>query len=179
MEETICDKWFVLEGGHSYSYTFEELLYSLVTRYLKSYLPISCGEKDKCGNMIGYHLDHDNHKVLINRFIATCHERRRKKKEDEIISWICCDVTTYGFNELAIYPDVLEDHKDVLEEVYHVHDVLGVQDKWIQYDSHEVVKFVCSIGIQTDDCLNSYDSFEGMVPYRKPLILDVQMYQTP
>ena len=74
--------------------------------------------------IIGYPLDHENHKVLLKCLVTTYHERRRKKKEDEIIKGILLDECKYGVNVLALYPDV--------------HDV---QDKGIQCDSHEVVKF--------------------------------------
>ena len=41
------------------------------------------------------------------------------------------------------------------------------------------LKKFCSIGTQTDDFSSSDDVFEGLVPYRKPIIQDVQIYQTP
>ncbi|KAL7609040.1 hypothetical protein Lser_V15G13562 [Lactuca serriola] len=57
-------------------------------------------------------------------------------------------------------------------------DVLEVHDKKIQVDSHDE-KVFCSIGVQTDDILCSCDSFEGMIPYRKPVIQEIHKYQTP
>lgn len=41
------------------------------------------------------------------------------------------------------------------------------------------MKSFCSIGTQTEDSSCSCDLFEGMIPYRKPKVQDVQMFQTP
>ena len=48
-------------------------------------------------------------------------------------------------------------------------------------DSEEKVLIVdvCSKGIQTEDCSSSCNSFDGMVPYRKPVVKDIHMYETP
>nr|KAJ0187328.1 hypothetical protein LSAT_V11C900461800 [Lactuca sativa] len=50
-----------------------------------------------------------------------------------------------------------------------------------QSKSPEIVKVkkFCSIGTQTKDFSCSNDVVEGMVPYRKLIIQDVQIYQTP
>ena len=61
----------------------------------------------------------------------------------------------------------------------HSETKIEVEDKGVQCDSHEVVKVFASVRVQSDDCLYSCDSFKGMVPYRKPSIQDVQMYQSP
>ncbi|KAL7592699.1 hypothetical protein Lser_V15G32523 [Lactuca serriola] len=57
-------------------------------------------------------------------------------------------------------------------------DVLEVHDKKIQVDSQDKKVFF-SIRVQTDDILCSCDSFEGMIPYRKPVIQEICKYQTP
>ncbi|KAL7603210.1 hypothetical protein Lser_V15G18710 [Lactuca serriola] len=57
-------------------------------------------------------------------------------------------------------------------------DVLDVQEKGVQVDSNNE-KVFCSIGVQTDDILSSCDLFEGMIPYRKPVIQEIHNYQTP
>ncbi|KAL7613260.1 hypothetical protein Lser_V15G08272 [Lactuca serriola] len=57
-------------------------------------------------------------------------------------------------------------------------DVLDVQEKGVQVDSQDEKVFF-SIGVQTDDILCSCDSFEGMIPYRKPVIQEIHKYQTP
>ena len=41
------------------------------------------------------------------------------------------------------------------------------------------MKTFCSIGTQTDDSLCSDDIFEGMIPYRKPILQEIQINQTP
>nr|KAJ0226565.1 hypothetical protein LSAT_V11C100026310 [Lactuca sativa] len=50
-----------------------------------------------------------------------------------------------------------------------------------QIKSSEIVnvKTFCSIGTQTDDFSCSDDVFGGLVPYRKPIVQDVYIYQTP
>ncbi|KAL7603771.1 hypothetical protein Lser_V15G19273 [Lactuca serriola] len=57
-------------------------------------------------------------------------------------------------------------------------DVLDVQEKGVQVDVQDEI-FFCSIGVQTDDILCSCDLFEGMIPYRKPVVQEIHKYQTP
>lgn len=60
------------------------------------------------------------------------------------------------------------------------HSEFGVSNDESQSKSPGVMKvnMLCSIGTETDDSTCSCNSFEGIVPYRKPIIHDVQMYQT-
>ena len=57
---------------------------------------------DKHRELIGCPLDHENHKVLLDRLISTYHESRRNKKEGEVIKGIRLDACTYGFNVLQL-----------------------------------------------------------------------------
>ena len=145
---------------YPWSFSFEGVLNCFVTGYFKQNTLIS-SMKCECGKFNGYPLDHDHHKTLLNRLVTTYHERRKKKKDDEVIEGIRLDECIYGDSVLASYPDVLD-----------------VQEKGVQVDFQDE-KVFCSIGVQTDDILCSCDSFEGMIPYRKPVIQENHKYQTP
>ncbi|KAL7591367.1 hypothetical protein Lser_V15G33936 [Lactuca serriola] len=75
----------------------------------------------------------------------------------------------------------MDDHGSLIFHSLYPNDVLDVldaQEKRVQVDSHDE-KVFCLIGVQTDDILCSCDSFEGMIPYRKPVIQENHKYQTP
>ncbi|XP_052627128.1 uncharacterized protein LOC128133658 [Lactuca sativa] len=174
-EKMVCldyDSWIVMIEDVKYKvneYQYYGLLLKdgfITMNTLISYW----NKKDDSGKLIFQPLCNIESLVDISMSMLSWCGNKNEGKERELFikEYVCLiedpsDLHTIEFVE------------DVLEEVHHVHDVLEVQDKGFQCDSHEVLKVFCSIGVQTDDCLSSFDSFEGMVPHRKPLIQEVQM----
>ncbi|KAL7608281.1 hypothetical protein Lser_V15G13362 [Lactuca serriola] len=136
------------------------------------------------GNLVSYGGLKDDHGSLVfqpickiawlNKIALSILVRSRNQKEEE---------ERDSFNKK--YVSLIEDPNDLhaLKFVEVIDngvqcDVLDVQEKGVQVDSQDE-KVFCSIGVQTDDILCSCDSFEGMIPYRKPVVQEIHKYQTP
>lgn len=79
--------------------------------------------------------------------------------------------------------DFVEGKSSVLEKscdssVLHPKSSVPFDESQSESPTTVKVKLVCYIGTQIDDSSCSCTSFEGIVPYKKPIIQDVQMYQT-
>nr|KAJ0201059.1 hypothetical protein LSAT_V11C600332540 [Lactuca sativa] len=111
-------------------------------------------------------------------------EKERKEKED-VIGVLDEVSNVLHVSEEKVTPGAfVEGESDVHtkfcdSEVINSESVVSNIESKIK--SAEIVKTkeFCSIGTTTDDFSCSDDVFEGMVPYRKPIIQDVQIYQTP
>ncbi|KAL7606699.1 hypothetical protein Lser_V15G16168 [Lactuca serriola] len=185
------EQWLVRNESFLYVYTsFECILYQLTVGLQSEDTLMSNGERDGKGDFIGYPIYQN--KDLFDRLITTYQERRRNKRNGEVIKGILLANCKPGRNRLEYYANCREAQEHVLDDVHRVHDVQGkevqnngvqcdvldVQEKGVQVDSQDE-KVFCSIGVQTDDILCSCDSFEGMIPYRKPVIQEIHKYQTP
>ncbi|KAL7617969.1 hypothetical protein Lser_V15G04519 [Lactuca serriola] len=166
------DFWIVIIEDIKYKVN-EDQFYGLVLSKLISW-----------GNMVSYGDLKDNNGSLLfqplckivwlNKIPLSILVRSRNQKEGEER-----DLFNKKYISLIQNPNDLHALKfvEVLDNRVQC-DVLDVQEKGVQVDSYDE-KVFCSIGVQTDDILCSCDSFEGMIPYRKPMIQENQKYQTP
>ncbi|KAL7589254.1 hypothetical protein Lser_V15G40565 [Lactuca serriola] len=166
------DSWIVIVKDVKYKVN-EDKFYGLVLSKLISW-----------GNLVSYGGLKDDHGSLVfqpickiawlNKIALSILVRSRNQKEGE-------ERDLFNKNIVSLIEDPNDLHAlkfvEVLDNGVQC-DVLEVHDKKIQVDSHDE-KVFCSIGVQTDDILCSCDSFEGMIPYRKPVIQEIHKYQTP
>ncbi|KAL7590284.1 hypothetical protein Lser_V15G40435 [Lactuca serriola] len=166
------DSWIVIVKDVKYKVN-EDQFYGLVLSKLISW-----------GNLVSYGGLKDDHGSLVfqpickiawlNKIALSILVCSRNQKEGEER-----DLFNKKYVSLIEYPNDLRALKflEVLDNGVQC-DVLDVQEKGVQVDSQDE-KVFCSIGVQTDDILCSCDSFEGMIPYRKPVIQENHKYQTP
>ncbi|KAL7583276.1 hypothetical protein Lser_V15G45504 [Lactuca serriola] len=167
------EQWLVRNESFLYVYTsFECILYRMTVGLQSEDALMSNEERDEKGDFIGYPIYQN--KYLFDRLITTYQERRRNKRNGEVIKGILLANCKPGRNRLEYYANC---RKEVQNNGVQC-DVLDVQEKGVQVDSHDE-KVFCSIRVQTDDILCSCDSFEGMIPYRKPVVQEIHKYQTP
>ncbi|KAL7593921.1 hypothetical protein Lser_V15G32104 [Lactuca serriola] len=130
------------------------------------------GLKDDHGRLIFQQISKIECLYDLSMFMIARSKNREEGEERDLFnkSYISLVENPSDLQALMFVEDVLDDH--------HVLDVLDVQEKGVQVDSHDE-KVFCSIGVQTDDILCSCDSFEGMIPYREPVIQEIHKYQNP
>ncbi|KAL7590449.1 hypothetical protein Lser_V15G37781 [Lactuca serriola] len=163
------EKWMIHSKDVQSECSFEYLLYSLTVGLISECDIVVNGEKNEVGELISCPIFRTKH--LFDRLITTYQKRRRNRRDGEVIKGISRAECKYGSNKLEYYADCREARDGVLDDD-------DVQEKGVQVD-FEDEKVFCSIGVQTDDILCSCDSFEGMIPYRKPVIQENHKYQTP
>nr|KAJ0217547.1 hypothetical protein LSAT_V11C300134990 [Lactuca sativa] len=105
-------------------------------------------------------------------------EKERKEKE-EVLDEVN---NVLHVSEEKVTPDVLvegESKVSSLSEVSQSESSCSKAES--QSKTSEIMKVnkFCSIGTQTNDFSSSDDVIEGLVSYKKPIIQDVQIYQTP
>ncbi|KAL7600899.1 hypothetical protein Lser_V15G24124 [Lactuca serriola] len=180
------DFWVVIVKDLKYKVN-ENQFYGLVLNRLisKETLISYGGLKDDHGRLIFQPLLKIEclYDLFIMKLVAS--DNRKEGEERDLYNkrYISLVENPSDLQALKFVEDVLDDDHhvlDVQEKGIHcdVLDVLDVQEKGVQVDSHDE-KVFCSIGVQTDDILCSCDSFEGMIPYRKPVIQEIHKYQTP
>ncbi|KAL7598001.1 hypothetical protein Lser_V15G26504 [Lactuca serriola] len=175
------EKWMIRSDDVQSECSFEYLLYSLTVGLISECDIVVNGEKNDVGELISCPIFRTKH--LFDRLITTYQKRRRNRRDGEVIKGISRAECKYGSNKLEYYANCREardgvlDDDDVQEKGVQC-DVLDVQEKGVQVDSQDE-KVFCSIGVQTDDILCYCYSFEGMIPYRKPVVQEIHKYQTP
>ncbi|KAL7600343.1 hypothetical protein Lser_V15G25709 [Lactuca serriola] len=163
------DSWIVIVKDVKYKVN-EDQFYGLVLSKLISW-----------GNMVSYGgLKDDNGSLVfqtickiawLNKIALSILVRSRNQKEGEER-----DLFNKKYISLIENPNDLRALKFL--EVLDNGVQCDVQEKGVQVDFQDE-KVFCSIRVQTDDILCSCDSFEGMIPYRKPVIQENHKYQTP
>ncbi|KAL7607893.1 hypothetical protein Lser_V15G14229 [Lactuca serriola] len=162
--------WIVIIKDVKYKIGLEQFLGLILKGLMISWDTLISygGLKDDHGGLIFQPLS------KIECLTQICHnlknERDKKeRKEKELFDkyFISLVENPSDLHALMFVEDVLDDHH-----------VLDVQEKGVQVDSQDE-KVFCSIGVQTNDILCSCDSFEGMIPYRKPVVQEIHKYQTP
>ncbi|KAL7606131.1 hypothetical protein Lser_V15G17503 [Lactuca serriola] len=111
---------------------------------------------------------------LYDLFIMKLVARDNRKEGEEIDlynkRYISLVENPSDLQALMFVEDVLDDH--------HVLDVLDVQEKGVQVDSHDE-KVFAQLEFKPMIFCVLCDLFEGMIPYRKPVIQENHKYQTP
>ncbi|KAL7607713.1 hypothetical protein Lser_V15G11377 [Lactuca serriola] len=168
------DSWIVIIEGVKYEVNEFQFYGLLLKGGLISWdsLVSYGGLKDDHGKLIFQQLSKIECLYDLSMFMIARRKNREEGEERDLFnkSYISLVENPSDLQALMLVEDVLDDH--------HVLDVLDVQEKGVQVDVHDE-KVFCSIGVQTDDILCSCDSFEGMIPYRKPVIQEIHKYQTP
>ncbi|KAL7609587.1 hypothetical protein Lser_V15G13711 [Lactuca serriola] len=167
------DSWIVIIEGVKYEVNEFQFHGLLLKGGLISWdsLVSYGGLKDDHGRLIFQKLSKIECLYDLSMFMIDRSKNREEGEERDLFnkSYISLVENPSDLQALMFVEDVLDDH--------HVLDVLDVQEKGVQVDSHDE-KVFCSIGVQTDDILCSWDSFEGIIPYRKPVIQEYHKYQT-
>nr|KAJ0223797.1 hypothetical protein LSAT_V11C200086510 [Lactuca sativa] len=108
-------------------------------------------------------------------------EKERKEKE-EVLDVLDEVNNVLHISEEKVTPDVLVEGESKVSNLSKVsQSESSCSEAGSQSKSSKIVevKKFCSIGTQTDDFSSSDDVIEGLVSYRKLIIQDVQIYQTP
>ena len=165
------DSWIVIIEGVKYEVNEFQFYGLLLKGGLISWdsLVSYGGLKDDHGRLIFQQLSKIECLYDLSMFMIARIKNREEGEERDLFnkSYISLVENPSDLHALMFVEDVLDDHH-----------VLDVQEKGVQVDFQDE-KVFCSIGVQTDDILCSCDSFEGMIPYRKPVIQENHKYQTP